>query len=62
VVGIPIRVCINGYGTIGKRIADALVKTGDFKVVGVSKYSFDYSALIARKKGFKGICPQRQNR
>jgi len=58
VVGIPIRVCINGYGTIGKRIADALVKTGDFKVVGVSKYSFDYSALIARKKGFRVFVPR----
>ena len=30
-------VAINGYGTIGKRVADAVAAQDDMKVIGVSK-------------------------
>ena len=48
-----VRVGINGYGTIGKRVADAVIKQGDMELVGVVKVSPDYSALTALKKGIK---------
>gem|GEM_PF-3986467 len=32
-----IRVGINGYGTIGKRVADAVAAQDDMKIVGVTK-------------------------
>lgn len=52
------KVAVNGYGTIGKRIADALRKVGDFEVVGVSKYTPDYEAIVAARKGFKVFVPR----
>ena len=30
-------VAINGYGTIGKRVADAVAAQDDMKIIGVSK-------------------------
>ncbi len=50
---MKIKVGINGYGTIGKRIADALIKQPDMELVGVSKQSANYEALMAIKKGIK---------
>ena len=32
-----VKVAINGYGTIGKRVADAVSKQDDMKVIGVVK-------------------------
>lgn len=48
---------VNGYGTIGKRIASTLLKINDFQLVGVAKYSVDYSALLASKMGIKLFVP-----
>lgn len=45
-----IKVAINGYGTIGKRVADAVALQDDMKVVGVTKTKPDFEAKIARKK------------
>ncbi len=47
-----IKVGINGYGTIGKRVADAINLQKDMKVEGVTKRSPDYEARLAVKKGF----------
>ncbi len=46
-----IRVGIVGYGTIGKRIADAIALQDDMKVVGVVKMTPDYEAKIAVSRG-----------
>ncbi len=46
-----IRVGINGYGTIGKRIADAVLKMPDMELIGVIKITPDYGAYIASMKG-----------
>ncbi|GAB4314618.1 MAG: phosphorylating glyceraldehyde-3-phosphate dehydrogenase [Methanobacteriaceae archaeon] len=43
---------INGYGTIGKRVADAVSAQDDMKVVGVTKTKPDFEAELALKKGF----------
>ncbi len=46
-----IRVSVNGYGTIGKRIADAILKQPDMKLVGVAKITPDYAAYMASRRG-----------
>ena len=43
---------INGYGTIGKRVADAVSCQDDMKIVGVTKRSPDFEAKTAVEKGF----------
>ena len=47
-----IRVAINGYGTIGKRVADAVAAQPDMKVVGVSKTRPSHEAYVARERGY----------
>ena len=47
-------VAINGYGTIGKRVADAVAAQDDMKVIGVSKTRPNYEARTAvEEAGFK---------
>ena len=45
-----IKVAINGYGTIGKRVADAVSKQRDMQIVGVVKRTPDYLSRIAAEK------------
>ncbi|BBL62581.1 glyceraldehyde-3-phosphate dehydrogenase [Methanobrevibacter arboriphilus] len=45
-------VVINGYGTIGKRVADAVSVQDDMKVTGVSKTKPDFEARMAVQKGY----------
>jgi glyceraldehyde-3-phosphate dehydrogenase (NAD(P)) len=49
---MPAKIAINGYGTIGKRVADAVALQDDMKVVGVAKTKPNFEARIAAKKGF----------
>jgi glyceraldehyde-3-phosphate dehydrogenase (NAD(P)) len=42
-----VRVLINGYGTVGKRVADAVDAQKDMEVYGVVKTSPDYLARLA---------------
>ncbi|MEK6968147.1 MAG: type II glyceraldehyde-3-phosphate dehydrogenase [Nanoarchaeota archaeon] len=46
-----IKVSVNGYGNIGKRVAEAVRKQKDMELVGVSKVNPDYHAQDAVKKG-----------
>jgi len=48
-----VKVGINGFGTIGKRVAEAVAKQDDMEVVGVVKTRPDYIAKLAVEKGFK---------
>jgi len=46
-------VAINGYGTIGKRVADAVAAQDDMKVIGVSKTRPNFEARTAvEEKGY----------
>lgn len=45
-----VNVGINGYGTIGKRVADAVSLQPDMKVMGIVKAHPDYMAFVASKK------------
>jgi len=49
---MPARVAINGYGTIGKRVADAVALQDDMKLVGVVKTKPNFEAKIASRKGY----------
>jgi len=50
-MGMTIRVGVNGYHTIGTRVADAVMKQADMQLVGVSKVKADYRSRIAQEKG-----------
>ena len=45
-----IKVGIVGYGTIGKRIADAIKLQKDMQLIGVTGHSYNYRMEIANKK------------
>lgn len=47
-----VRVAVNGYGTIGKRVADAVAKQPDMTVVGVAKTRPNYEARRAVARGY----------
>jgi len=47
-----IKVAINGFGTIGKRVADAVAAQPDMEVIGVSKTSVSAEAYIAKERGY----------
>ncbi len=47
-----IKVALNGYGTIGKRVADALMRQDDMTLIGIAKTKPDYEAYVANKKGY----------
>ncbi len=46
------RILINGYGTIGKRVADAVALQDDMVVAGVVKKSPNFEATLALRKGY----------
>lgn len=47
-----IRVGITGYGTIGRRVADAVVKQPDMELVGIAKVQPDYKARLIVQRGY----------
>ena len=48
-----IKVGVNGYGTIGKRVADAVAMQKDMKLVGVTAHSYSFNTEVAKQKGYK---------
>jgi glyceraldehyde-3-phosphate dehydrogenase (NAD(P)) len=52
-----VRVALNGYGVIGKRVADAVAKQDDMQLAGVVKTKPDYEAKLAVKKGYNVYVP-----
>ncbi len=46
------KVAINGYGTVGKRVADAVYLQDDMEIVGVVKTKPSAEAYAAQRKGF----------
>ncbi len=51
-----VRVAINGYGTIGKRVADAVDAQDDMEVVGVTKTGPSFGCEMAVRKNFDIYC------
>jgi glyceraldehyde-3-phosphate dehydrogenase (NAD(P)) len=50
---MPVRVAVNGYGTIGKRVADAVTKQSDMTLVGVAKTRPSFEGRHALDRGYK---------
>ena len=50
---MAIKVGINGYGTIGKRVADAVAMQKDMKLAGVTSHSYSFNTEAAKQKGYK---------
>ncbi len=57
-----LAVGINGYGTIGKRVADAIRTQPDMTVAGVVKTSPDHGAVLAQDRGFPLFVPDDDHR
>src|SRR5947209_18722048 len=49
---MPAKIAINGYGTIGKRVADRVAVQDDMRLVGVAKTKPDFEAKLAVRKGY----------
>ena len=47
-----LRVAVNGFGTIGKRVADAIARQPDLALIGVAKTRPNYEAEAAVLKGY----------
>lgn len=46
-----VRVAVNGYGVIGKRVADAVAKQDDMQLVGVADVAADWRPRVAVQRG-----------
>jgi glyceraldehyde-3-phosphate dehydrogenase (NAD(P)) len=51
--GKKIRVAVNGYGVIGKRVADAVIRQDDMELVGVADIGIDWRPRMAMQKRFR---------
>ncbi len=49
---MSIQVAVNGYGTIGKRVADAVVLQPDMELIGVGKTRPNHEAELAIENGY----------
>lgn len=47
------KIAINGYGTIGKRVADAVQAQDDMEIIGVVKTKPNYEAAVAKQLGYE---------
>ena len=48
-----LRIAVNGYGVIGKRVADAVRRQDDMKLAGVADIVTDWRAGIVESKGIR---------
>ena len=49
---MSVKVVVNGYGTIGKRVADAVALQSDMEIAGIAKTRPNFEARMALEKGF----------
>lgn len=47
-----VRVAVNGYGVIGKRVADAVALQDDMRLAGVADIVADYRIRLAAERGY----------
>lgn len=50
------KVTVNGYGVIGKRVADAIALQDDMELVGISDVATDWRVKMAQRKGYAIYC------
>ena len=56
-----IKVAINGYGVIGKRIADAVAVQDDMELIGVSDVVSDWRIKVAESKNYPVYASSRES-
>ena len=54
---VKAKIAVNGYGTIGKRVADAIRAQDDMEVIGISKTRPNYEAAVAHQLGYDIYAP-----
>ena len=47
-----VRIAVNGYGVIGKRVSDAVAAQDDMTLAGVADVATDWRVAVARAKGY----------
>ncbi len=52
-----VRIFINGYGNIGRRLATAISKDKSIELIGIAKYSPDGETQNALDKGYNVFVP-----
>jgi glyceraldehyde-3-phosphate dehydrogenase (NAD(P)) len=59
-IGKVTRVAVNGYGVIGKRVADAVAKQNDMQLAGVVDVVADWRPRVAVSRGMPlfGAAPE----
>lgn len=57
-----VKVAINGYGTIGKRVADAVTKQDDMELIGVVKTKPNYEAFLAMNRAIPIYVPSEKEK
>ncbi len=57
-----LSIAVNGYGTIGKRVADAVAIQPDMQVVGVAKRRPNAVAAVAADRGYPLFVPDEESR
>ncbi len=55
------KIAINGYGTIGKRVADAVAAQDDMEIAGVVKTRPSFEAKMALEKGYELYAASKKN-
>ena len=58
---MAVKVAINGYGTVGRRVADAVALQDDMEIAGVVKTRPTFEARHASNKGFPLFVNAREN-
>ncbi|MDO8643142.1 MAG: type II glyceraldehyde-3-phosphate dehydrogenase [Candidatus Woesearchaeota archaeon] len=58
---MSVKIAINGYGTIGKRIADAVASQDDMKIIGVVKTTPSFELDDAQRLGFPIFANNKEN-
>ena len=53
-----VRIFINGYGNIGRRLATEISKDKSIELIGVAKYSPDGETQNALDKGYNVFVPK----
>ncbi|MBL7056291.1 type II glyceraldehyde-3-phosphate dehydrogenase [Candidatus Woesearchaeota archaeon] len=50
---MALKVGLVGYGTIGKRVADAIAIQKDMELAGITSHTYNYRTEVAKRKGMK---------
>ena len=49
---MTVRVAVNGFGVIGRRVADAVRTQSDMQLAGIVDFATDWRMQVARERDF----------